>query len=284
MQQGFPPQGYPTQAYPPQNMPMQGNYPPQGGYQPQGYPPPQAMPPQGGYPAQGMPQQGYPQQGYGQQTMPPQQAYYPPAAPVLPRAQGVERLGVRADGWMDLVAGEASKAAEIEKAFVEELKAREIPTVNVDRMEFNVGFNKKAYQVVHHPAGAVAVNLEAAGKDLVCSWALYVPQTPNWMMLGILAGIAFGVSFLSSFQSLGGFGFGNFFLQWIFGTFGWLWQVAALALLAGQVWKGSWLYFFVVNPPDSNKEALAALVLAVHQCLLTAVEKSGINSSQLRGK
>jgi hypothetical protein len=183
---------------------------------------------------------------------------------------------------MDVIAGEAAQAEEIERAFVEELKSREIPMVNIDRMEFGAGFNKKSYQVVHHPAGSVAVNVTAAGKDLVCSWALYVPQTPNWRMLGILAGIAFGVSFLTSLGMVGNFGY--FFVQWIFGTFGWLWQVALLALLAGQVWKGSWWYFFIVNSPDSAKESLAALVLIVHQSLLAAVAKSGLDVSQLRGK
>jgi hypothetical protein len=206
--------------------------------------------------------------------------YYPPqvAAPV----PGIERLGVRADGWMDLIAGEAGKAAEIEKTFVDELKARDIPLVNIDRMEFNAGFNMKPYLVAHHPAGAVAVNVEAVGKDLVCSWALYTPQIPNWKMIGILAGIAFGVSFLTSLGTIGNFGF--FFVQWVFGTFGWLWQVALVALLAGQIWKGSWQHFFLVGASDSTKESLAVLVLAVHQSLLAAVEKAGLDSSRLRGK
>ncbi len=284
--QNYPPQGYAPQGYPPQNLPPQ-NFPPQG-FPPQGMPPqgmpPQGYPPQNFPPPQGYPPQNTPPQGFAQQGAPQQQAYYPPqpvvAAPVL------EKLGARAEGWMDLVAGEAKKAGEIEKAFVEELKAREIPLVNIEKMEFSAGFAKKAYQVARHPAGSVVVSVEGIGKDLACSWALYVPQAPNWKMIGILAGIAFGVSFFLAVGSLGvfGFGVGNFLVQWIFGTIGWLWQVALVALIVGQVWKGSFWHFFLVGTPDTTKESLAALVLAVHQSLLVAVEKSGLDASQLRGK
>ena len=71
-------------------------------------------------------------------------------------------------------------------------------------------------------------------------------------MLGILAAIAFGISFLTSLGLVSSFGV--FFVNWMFGTFRWLFDVATLAIIAGYVWKGDFWYFFMTAPGELAKD------------------------------
>ncbi len=234
---------------------------------------------------QGPPPPGGPPQGYHPQEMPPQQpAYYPAAPPPPPPAPAVptvENLGARKDGWADLITGEASKAGDVEKEFVEEIKKRNIPMVLVEKVELASKFNKANFLVVRKPGGVVAVQINPCGNDLSLSWSLYTKHVPNWRMLAVLAAIAFVVSFLNA---LGTFNFGIFFVNWVFGTFGWLMPVAILALIGGYVWKGSFWYFFLENPGDIANDELIALMLAVHQSIQSAVGNAGLDSGKLRNK
>jgi hypothetical protein len=267
-----PPALEPVPAYPVQGEPLPQPEPPP-------VYPPQEMPPQG-YPPQQMAPQGYPPQ----QVAPPPPAYYapPPPPPPVPAVPTLEKLGARTDGWSDLIAGASEKTGEVEEAFLVGLKEREIPQVTIEKVEFASGMFRKAYQVVRSPAGTVAVQVSAAGKDLAISWSLYTRHGLNLPMLGILAAIAFGVSFLTSLG--GAFNFGIFFVNWVFGTFRWLLDTVILALIAGYVWKGSTWYFFLLTPDEIARDELAALTLAVHDSLHSAVDKSGLDSSKLRGK
>lgn len=200
----------------------------------------------------------------------------------MPAAPSLERLGTRVDSWSDLVPGAAEKAGEIEDNFVNELKAQEIPQVMIEKVEFAEGFNKKTYHVVRIPAGNIAVHLNPSGKNLAMGWSLYVHHTPNWPMIGILAAIAFGISFLNSLGLVSSFGV--FFVNWIFGTFRWLLDVAILALIAGYVWKGSIWYFFMSAPGELAKDDLAGLSMSVHHCLQASAEKAGFDVEKMRAK
>ncbi len=247
--------------------------------------PPMQSPDQGW---QGAPQPGGPLQGFHPQEMPPQQPMVyppspppPPPPPPAPAVPALENLGAWKDGWADLIAGAASKAGDLENFFVEDVKARDIPMVMVEKVEFASKFNKKDYLVVRNPAGMVAVQIGPSGNDLSMSWSLYVKHIPNWRMIAILAAIAFAVSFLNA---LGTYSFGIFFVNWVFGTFGWLMPVAVLALIGGYVWKGSLWYFFLENPGEMANDELTALTLAIHQSLQSAVEKAGFDATLLRKK
>jgi hypothetical protein len=237
-----------------------------------------------GYPAQQsgaqMPQQNMPSQGFQPQNPAPQAGYYPPPPPPppLPMVPGLEKLGARKQEWLRLIDDGAEKAERLQNDFVDAMLSRGIPMVTVEKADFSAGFSKKTFQLVRHPAGSVVVAIEPAGKDLVLSWALYVPQAPKWSMLAILAGVAFVVSFLTSLGSVGNFGF--FFVNWVFGTFRWLLDVAILALIAGYVWKGAFWYFFMDSPNEIALDTLQALKLAVQQSLLSAAEKAGVDSSK----
>ena len=263
--QSMPPQGQPvpSQGIPPQGMPQPG-YPPQGM-------PPQGMPPQ-------------PPQGYSPQGMPPQQGYYPPPppppAPRPPAAPVLEHLGVRVEGWADLITGAGDQAQEVQHAFVESFNARQLPMVRLEPIDFSSGGMKKPYWVVRTQTESTTVQIEAKGKDLFLGWSQYVKRTLNWQMIGILAAIAFGVSFLTSLSLIGSFGF--FILNWFFGTFNWLLPVVVIALIVGYVWKGSFWYFFLQEPGEMMKADRTALMLAVHQSLSSACEKAGLDSEALR--
>ncbi len=294
-----------VQTAPPPVVPSYPSQPPEP--EPQTFPPAEAvpssqqsastpvfpMPVQGPPPAQspeqswqGEPQSGSTPQGYHPQEMPPQQpAYYPPAPPPppppAPAVPTLENLGAWKDGWADLLAGEASKAEDVEKSFVESLKAHDIPMVMVEKVGFANKFSKKDYLVVRNPGGTVAVQIGPSGNDLSLSWSLYTKHVPNWRMIAILGAIAFSVSFLNA---LGTFNFGIFFVNWIFGTFSWLMPVALLALIGGYVWKGSMWYFFLENPGEMVNDELTALTLAVHQSICSAVEKAGLDAGKLQPK
>jgi hypothetical protein len=237
---------------------------------------------------QGTPPSGGPPQGYRPQEMPPQKPVNyppppppPPTPPPAPAIPTLEDLGGWKDGWADLISGEASKAEEVEQNFMEAIKIRDIPMVMVEKVEFASKFTKKNYLVVRNPGGAIAVQIGPSGKDLSLSWSLYTKHVPNWRMIGILAAIAFAVSFLNA---LGTYSIGIFFVNWVFGTFGWLMPVAILAFIGGYVWKGSFWYFFLENPGDIANDELTALTLAVHQSLQSAVDKAGMDASSLRQK
>jgi hypothetical protein len=231
-----------------------------------------------------MPPAAPPQQPQPYQVgpMPQQQPLYPPPPmmpPAAPSAPVLEKLGVRKAEWHAIAGGAADKARQVQDLFADELRGRAIPLVTVDRAEFSSGLSRKAYQLVRHPAGSVVVSAEAVGRDLSLSWAMYVPQTPKIKMLGILAGVAFVVSFLTSLNVVGNFGY--FFVDWVFGTFRWLMEVAVLAIIGGYVWKGSFWYFFVETPDEIARENLTALKLSVSQSLTSAAARAGIEISQL---
>jgi len=243
--------------------------------QPQNYPPPAFPPPPP--PAQGMPPTQQP--GFPPQEPAPQQAYYPPPAPPAP-APSMDAMGARIDGWTDLIPGAASAADEVEQAFIDEINARDIPMVMVEKADFRALTGRKSYQVVRSPLGTIALHVGPAGNDLLLSWSLFTRNRLNLPMLGILAAIAFGISFLTSLGVV--YNFGVFFVNWIFGTFQWIFYVSIVALIAGYAWKGSLWYFFIESPGEAAYDELAGLTLAVHQSLCIAVEKAGLPVERLR--
>jgi hypothetical protein len=188
---------------------------------------------------------------------------------------------VRIEGWSDLIPDAGDQAEAIQKGFVESFNARGIAEAQLEPAGFASAGTIKTYWVVRSPAGSSAVQVEPKGKDLFVGWSQYEKRTLDVQKLGILAGVAFAVSFLAN---LGAFSsaFGYFLLGWIFGTFNWLLPVTVIALVAGYIWKGSFWYFFMPEPDEMAKDNRTALMLAVHQSLLDAVEKAGFESDALR--
>jgi len=228
------------------------------------------------------------------QEMPP--AYVPPApaqqAPAQPdiftkfwndvkafvNKTSNQTFSAHADGWRDLVDGAGDKAAEVTQGFVDELKGREIPNIEIEE----VVMQGRTYQVARHKEGSVAMYASAAGKDLMLGWDLNVVQKPAWRRLAILLLAAFILSFLTSIVS---FSFLGFLGGWIFNTFGQpLIIVAILGLITGYIMKGDLWYMFVDRPDAAVRQDLAALAMAVHGCMETAVKSAGLEEKALREK
>ena len=193
-----------------------------------------------------------------------------------------ETFSGHADGWSDLAAGEGEKAAEIEQGFVDEFSGRGLTTVDLERVEVTSGLQQRVYQVARHRAGSVAVYASAAGKDLMLGWDLNVVQKASWKRIGVLALAAVIVSFLVSLFS--GSPFLYFFVQWITSAIGWCFNMSILGLIAGKIMKGDIWYMFVQKPDSAALQELSALAIAVHQCLLAAVKKAGLDEAALRVK
>ena len=299
----YPPSG---QGYVEPSPPAQSYTPPQPP-PPQYYPPSQetyAPPPQQPYPPPPVQQQYPPVPPAGGAPVNPQQGV-PPTYSALPAYQSApagpdffqktqakagsfvnsmkkETFSVQVDGWSDLVAGEAEKAAEIEQNFVDDFNARGLSYVDLGRVEISSGLQLRAYQVARHQAGSVAVYANPAGKDLMFGWDLKVAQKVSWKRIGILALAAVIISFLVSLFS--GSPFLYFLEQWINGMIGWAFNVAILGLIAGKVMKGDIWYMFIEKPEAAALQELSALAMAVHQSLLAAVKKAGLEEASLRVK
>jgi hypothetical protein len=190
-------------------------------------------------------------------------------------------LGVRIDGWSDLIPGAGDQAETIQDSFVESFNAREFPGARLEQAGFTSAGIRKSYWVVRHAAESTAVQIEPKGKDLFVGWSHYARRTLDLQKLGILVGVAFIVSFLANLGALVG-SFGYFLLGWIFGTFNWLLPVTIIALVAGYIWKGSFWHFFMPEPDEMAKDDRTAAMLAVHQSLLDAVQKAGFEPDALR--
>jgi len=237
--------------------------------QPMPYPQQPVYPAQQAYPPQTQPAPGYPAQPAG---YPPQQAgYYPPAPAPAPSVN----LGTRLDGWVSVIEGAGEKAADVEAAFVEELKKWNAPQVNVQRAEFPVAGQMRGYQMVNSFHGLHAVNFQASGPNLQVSWGYYKRLQPNWPMIGVVAGVALAFSLVGTlFMMIAGYGGGWFFGCWLSGVVCNL----ALAILAcalyGLIFKGSLFAMFVQQPDALAAQDAAAMSSMVHQSIVAAVEKS----------
>ncbi len=257
---------------------------PQVSMQPLYPPPPTAGGPPVYIPGMGVPPT-YPPAGAYQQPGPAQPDFFQKTqakAGSFVSALKKETFNVHVDGWNDLVECEGEKAAEIERLFVDELNGRGLTNIDVEQVEVASGLQQRVYQVVRQQAGSVSVYASAAGKDLMLGWDENVVQKPSWKRMGILLLAAFILSFLVNLS----IGYSPIFFlgRWIFDTFGQLITVAILGLIAGQVMKGDLWYMFIEKPEAAARQELMALAVAVHQCLVAAARKAGIEATSLRGK
>lgn len=229
-------------------------------------PPQQAFPPQQ-YP----PQPPAPAPGY-----PPQPAGYPPQAPgyYTPAPAPTVNLGTRLDGWVSVVEGAADKAADIEAAFVEEFKKWEVPQTNIQRAEFPVAGQRRAFQMVNSFHGVHAVSINAAGPNLQINWSYYKRLLPNWPMIGIVVGVAFAISLVSALFSMISYGSAGFFFgSWLSGGISYLPLAILACAIYGLVFKGSLFAMFVQQPDALSAQEAASVSSVVHQALVAAVEK-----------
>ena len=226
----------------------------------------------------------------------------------------LSKLGLRIDGWADLVEGAGEKAVVGLQAVCDTMKKRGMPSVEIkpDNATPNTTSNKRrSYVLVEMPNGAsVTIYLGQYGSDLYASWDLYIRpklETRTVIIILVLAfiatipgsicSLASGVSILGQVgNSLNTFGGGpnltGAYFATIFGLlcaggFGFIAACILLAILvgvAGYVVKGNWLAYFIKELTTFDADDIGAMGLAVHKSVVLALDSVGISTKTLRLK
>ena len=212
-------------------------------------------------------------------TLPPVVPVVPPPPPT-PRAPQVfgtpiHKLGARMDDWSEIVEEAGEQADEVAEAFVEEIKAAEIPGVNVTPATLTSGASEaRKYYLVHNGKGATAaVRFAAAGKDLYYSWDLFTRRSINWLVIGITLGVVFLISLIPTILTWisGSFFYG---LYSLFSSFLGLLLVPGLGLLlAGKLFKDDIWGFYLSDLDDFALDEANLLGSVVDDCVSKAIEK-----------
>jgi hypothetical protein len=201
---------------------------------------------------------------------PPPPAYVPPA----PMGTPISSLGLRSDGWSDVLEDAAGLEETVKEAFVKEVKAAGLPALAVGESLLTNGKATRKYLVLYNGNGAnVVVRFAAYGKDLLTSWDLYTKRKFNWLTIGLLGGIVFLLTLI--YQVLGHWGLfynGLFAFLQVFLS---LLLVPTLALmLVGKLIKDDWLGLFVDDLDEFAADDAIALTSLVDSALSRAVESA----------
>jgi len=177
--------------------------------------------------------------------------------------RNIDKMGVRLDGWADLVDGAGSQFEQVRANVQELMNARKMIDVSTERRELTTGGlsgKLRTYIVCSHRAGVtMAVNIAAVGKDLYVSWNAF--WKPVWNKPLLIALLVISVVTL---------GLGVF-----------LFPVIAVA---GQVMKNNWLAFFATTLDEFLKDDVAAMIMAGHHSILQSLDMVGVDRKLLRVK
>ncbi len=205
-------------------------------------------------------------------AVPPPPPAYKPTVPLS--GTPIHSLGIRSDGWSDVIEGAAEQEEAVQKSFAEELKAVEIPGLVIGDSMLSNGLTTRKYQVVYNGNGAnVLVRIAPYGKNLLAGWDLYTKRSINWLTIGLLGGI---VLLFALVYHLIGF-WGAFFG----GLFGFLEQFVSLlfvptllVMLFGKIVKDDWLGLFVKDLDEFAADDAVALTSAVDSALSKAIDSA----------
>ena len=211
---------------------------------------------------------------------PSQGASVPPpvyaAAPVY-MGTPMRNLGIRSDGWSDVIAEAADLTDDVKKAFLDEIDAAKLEGVRIAESDLRSGAGDiRKYQVLYNGRGAtIVVRVAPFGCSLVVGWDLYTRRTINWLTIGLLAGIVFVCALLQNIigrvfymDFFGGFfSFLGVFINWLL--------VPGLALmLLGKLVKDDWLGYYATDLDEFEADDAVAFSTVVDNALTTAVEKA----------
>lgn len=207
--------------------------------------------------------------------MPPQQAAYgQPPAPVYV-APAISKLGPKVDEFSDMVPELGDKAVNVEEAFVNALKEKGLPGVNITKSNFTAGAKQRAYVSITNPAGATMLaDFVPVGKDLATNWSLYTKRAINWLVVGIVGGAAIFFALLTFiFGLISLWGFGSAWAQ--FFTVLSLLLIAGILVvgLLGKIMKDDPIALFVKDMDDISWEDTNILQSVVHDTMIDAIEK-----------
>lgn len=211
----------------------------------------------------------------------------PPSSSTSP-ATPIGKLGIRLDGWADLVEGAGAKSANVGEALEAELKQRKMPRVTVSHEDLTPGGlagKHRSYRLARSYTGAtVAAYVGEFGRDLYVSWDLYlrpIVKLENIMFMIGAAGLlalfqAVDTNRYSGTQFSGGI--------WMAATIGWSIIIGLGALIAGRVLRGSAMAFLMEEIDTFSADDVAAMSFVVHKSLLKALDAVGLDASLLRRK
>jgi hypothetical protein len=187
----------------------------------------------------------------------------------------IKDLGVRADGWSDIIEDGAELADKVKKAFAEEMVSEKLPGVRVTDVQLSTGeMETRPYQLVNDSRGiTIAVRVAPFGKNLFVGWDLYTRRSINWLTIGLIGGIVFLLAGLDVFTTSYYY---SEVLNGIFGVIGtfinWLLVPSLFFLLLGKIVKDDWLAFYVKDLNEFAADDAVALSTIVDNALSHAVE------------
>jgi hypothetical protein len=190
----------------------------------------------------------------------------------------ITKLGYYLDGWADLVEDKGNQAEQIRLTVQKILQERNMPQVRVTRQRPMVGAESRDYESADtYPGAVTTVYVGEHGKDLYVSWRTFIKPVLNQNVIVAILLVA-GILGLFSWFSTNSF----FWAMLSFVLFGAL--AAAFVGFLGRMLKGSSVAFFFIEPNLFDAEDITAMSLSVHKSLLRALDKEGIDTSQLRLK
>lgn len=214
-----------------------------------------------------------------------------------PAKTNVNKLGYFLDGWADLIEDRGDKAQEARQLVFQYLKERNMPDITVAQRTGTVEINPntRPYNITTtHPGATTAIYVGQHGKDLYVSWRTFIaPVLNTWVwLLPIIAAIIGIYVWYQIDDRLRGFLFSSFssgsnsgsivvgFLTFLIVLSAELYFVGWL----GRMTKGTSSAYFFVEPNIFDAEDITAMSFAAHKSILRALDKTGIDTSQLRLK
>jgi len=220
------------------------------------------------------------------------------AAPSTQATTNVNNLGIFLDGWADLVEERGDKAQEARQLVYQYLKERNMPDVTVEQKDGVVGLRsaKRPYNLTTtHPGATTALYIGQHGRDLYVSWRTYRKAVlhDRLKIAVIIAGVI-GLFFLYQGYSrlTGGFFSAMSTENAILASLPMAVGVAIGVLIVEFILMGMWGHYskgdaralFFVEPNLFDADDITAMSFSAHKSILRALDKTGIDTSQLRLK
>ena len=219
------------------------------------------------------------------------------------KSVNVNSLGFFLDGWADLAEGYGNKADEVRDEVYRSLKNREMPEVEVERVDGTVGIGKgqRPYNVTTtFPGVTTAIYIGKHGKDLLVSWYTYIRPVLNWRVITVLVVIAAFIGLRAgggAITAARGFSEGFFeglisgtqaFLLGVFTFLGvglgaLVFELGILSVLGFFITRDPF-WAFVIQPNVFDADDIVAMSLSAHKSILKALDKVGLDTALLRGK
>ena len=235
-------------------------------------PVPPPPPPSGGMyppPPQGAPQV-QPQPAYGQPQAQPYQAPYVYGTPM-------STLGVRSDGWSDVVEGGSPLMEAVKNDFLAEIRSSNLPGLNMAEANLTCGAGEsRPYQILQNGKGAtVAVRIAPYGRDLTVSWDLFTRKSINWLTIGLLGG---GVLLFAVLYVLINGYYGSGFFEELFGMINMFLNLLLVPglfiMLLGKMLKDDWMAYYVNDLNPFAMDDAINLTTIVDRSLSKAIESA----------